>query len=114
MDGGLSLSLGTAPPSLARGLVAVLAVVAIGSLIVWPLKSAAPTVSLGIIYLPGILAISTVWGWRLGLLTAVLSALAFNWFHIPPTGRFTIAADRDGIALVVFAIVAFASSAVAE
>ena len=30
----------------------------------------------------------------------MLSALAFNWFHIPPTGRFEIAADNDAVALV--------------
>ena len=60
------------------------------------------------------LLISTVWGWRLGLLAAVASALAFNWFHIPPTGRFDVAADRDAVALVVFVIVAVASSSLAE
>jgi two-component system sensor histidine kinase KdpD len=94
--------------------VATLVVVAVGTLLVYPLKSIAPAVSLGVVYIPGVLLISTVWGWRIGLLAAVLSAVAFNWFHIPPTGRLAIAADRDGVALVVFAIVAVASSALAE
>ena len=49
----------------------------------------APAVSLGVVYIPGVLLISTVWGWRLGLVSAVASALAFNWFHIPPTGAST-------------------------
>jgi K+-sensing histidine kinase KdpD len=89
-------------------------VIAAGTLLVFPLADVAPVVSLGVVYLPGVLLISTIWGWRLGLLTAVLSALAFNFFHIPPTGRLDIAADRDGVALVVFAIVAVASSALAE
>jgi two-component system, OmpR family, sensor histidine kinase KdpD len=44
----------------------------------------------------------------------VASALAFNFFHIPPTGRFDVAANRDGIALVIFVIVAVASSTLAE
>lgn len=101
-------------PSTALGLVAAFATVAVGTLIVWPLKSAAPPLSLGVVYIPGVLAISTIWGWRLGLLTAVGSALAFNWFHIPPTGRLDIAADRDAVALVVFVIVAIASSSLAE
>jgi two-component system sensor histidine kinase KdpD len=95
-------------------LVATFATVAIGTLVVWPLKSVAPAVSLGVVYIPGVLAIATIWGWRLGLLTAVASALAFNWFHIPPTGRFDVAADRDAVALVVFVIVAIASSTLAE
>ncbi len=38
-----------------------------------------------------VLLISTYWGLGLGLLTALASALAFNFFHIPPTGHFTIA-----------------------
>ena len=101
-------------PSTALGLVAAFATVAVGTLVVWPLKSVAPPVSLGVVYIPGVLLISTICGWRLGLLTAVASALAFNWFHIPPTGRLDIAADRDAVALVVFVIVAVASSSLAE
>ena len=70
--------------------------------------------SLGVVYIPGVLLISTLWGWRLGLLSALASALAFNWFHLPPTGEFGIAADRDAVALVVLVIVALASSSLAE
>ncbi|MGN6258349.1 MAG: sensor histidine kinase [Solirubrobacterales bacterium] len=110
----LALDLTGKPPSTAWGLLATFATVAIGTLLVWPLKSVAPAVSLGVVYIPGVLAISTIWGWRLGLLAAVASALAFNWFHIPPTGRFDIAANRDAVALVVFVIVAIASSSLAE
>lgn len=111
---GSSLALAAGPPPLGWGLLAVIAVVAVGTAVVYPLADVAPVVSLGVVYLPGVLLIATVWGWRLGLLTAVLSALAFNFFHIPPTGRLAVAADRDGVALVVFAIVAVASSALAE
>ena len=94
--------------------MATLAMIVASTLLVYPLKDVAPAVSLGIVYLPGVLVVSTVWGWRLGLFAAVASALAFNYFHIPPTGRLAIAADRDGVALVVFAIVSIASSALAE
>jgi len=34
--------------------------------------------------------VSSVWGGWLGAATALASALAFNFFHIPPTGKFTI------------------------
>lgn len=88
--------------------------VAVATLLVYPLKDVAPAVSLGIVYIPGVLLISSVWGWRLGLVSALLSALAFNWFHIPPTGRLEIAADKDAVALVTFGIVALASSSLAE
>jgi len=109
-----ALDLTGKPPSTAWGLLATLATVAVGTLVVWPLKSVAVPVSLSIVYIPGVLLISTIWGWRLGVLSAVASALAFNWFHVPPTGRFTIAADREAVALVVFVIVAIASSSLAE
>lgn len=88
--------------------------IAVATLVVYPLKDVAPAVSLGIVYIPGVLLISSVWGWRLGLVSALLSALAFNWFHIPPTGRLEIAADKDAVALVTFGIVALASSSLAE
>jgi two-component system sensor histidine kinase KdpD len=89
-------------------------VVALGTGLVYPLKSVAPAISLGVVYIPGVLLVSTVWGWRLGLMSAVGSAFAFNFFHIPPTGHLDIAADRDAVALVAFVIVAIASSALAE
>jgi K+-sensing histidine kinase KdpD len=109
-----SFGLTAEPPSTAWGLVATIATLLGGTLAVWPLKSVAPAVSLGVVYIPGVLLISTVWGWRLGLLAAIGSALAFNWFHIPPTGRFDVAANRDVVALAIFVIVAIASSTLAE
>ncbi len=101
------------PPPTWLGLVATLAAVAAGTLLVYPLKSVAPVVSLGIVYLPGILLISTVWGLRLGLLASVVSAAAFNFFQIPPLHRFTIADEENWVALAAFAIAAIVSSTVA-
>ena len=114
MPARLKLEIGAEPPAAGWGLVATLAVVAAATLLIYPLKSVAPAVSLGVVYIPGVLLISTLWRWRLGLLSALVSALAFNWFHLPPTGEFGIAADKDAVALVTFAIVALASSSLAE
>jgi len=108
------LDLTREPPPIGFGILATTGAVAITTALVYPLKSVALAVSLGVVYIPSVLLISTVWGWRLGLLSAIASALAFNWFHIPPTGRFDIAANRDATALVIFVIVAVASSALAE
>jgi K+-sensing histidine kinase KdpD len=101
------------PPSAWAGLPAMLVAVAVGTLIVYPLKSVAPVVSLGVVYLPAILLISIVWGLRLGLVTSLLSAIAFNFFQIPPLHRLAIASEGDWIALATFAIVALISSTVA-
>jgi K+-sensing histidine kinase KdpD len=102
------------PPSAWLGLVAALTAVAAGTLLVYPLKSVAPAVSLGVVYIPGVLLIATVWGLWLGLLTSLLSAAAFNWFHLPPVGALDVSADHDLVALAVFVIVAVASGALAE
>ena len=110
----IPLALGGEPPSTLLGVLATLAAVAVGTLLVYPLKSVAPVVSLGIVYLPAILLISTVWGLRLGLLASVASAAAFNFFQIPPLHRFTIANEENWVALAAFAIAAIVSSTVAE
>ncbi len=108
-----SLGLGAEPPPTWQGLLAILAAVVAGTLLVYPLKSVAPVVSLGVVYLPAILLISVVWGLRLGLLAALLSAVAFNYFQLPPLHRFTIADEENWVALATFAIVAAISSTVA-
>ena len=101
-------------PPLVLGLLASAAVVASTTALVFPLRTVAPVVSLGVVYLVAVLLISTVWGAWLGLLTALVSAAAFNYFHIPPTGRFAIANGEDWVALVVFVIVAVIGSSVAQ
>ena len=109
----LHLELSGEPPPAWFGVAAAVATVVASTLIVYPLKSVAPAVSLGIVYIPGVLLVATIWGLRLGLATALLSALAFNWFHIPPVGQLTISDSRDVVAFVVFAIVAAMSSTLA-
>jgi K+-sensing histidine kinase KdpD len=112
--GLIHFELGGEAPSARLGVLATLVAVALGTLLVYPLKSVAPVVSLGIVYLPGILLISIVWGWRLGLLASFASAAAFNFFQIPPLHRFTIADEQNWVALAAFAIAAVVSSTVAE
>jgi two-component system sensor histidine kinase KdpD len=93
--------------------VAVLAVAAITASI-YPLREISPAESNGVAYLLAVLLVSTIWGLWLGLLTSVASAAAFNFFHLPPTGRFTIADSRHWVALGVFLVAAVVASAVAE
>ena len=50
----------------------------------------------------------------LGVATAVASAAAFNWFHIPPTGQFTIADGRTGSRSAAFLVVAVVTSGLAD
>ena len=88
--------------------------VALTTALVYPLSQVAPVVALGVVYLVAVLLVSSLWGGWLGVATAVASALAFNFFHIPPTGRFTISEGENWVALVVFFIAAVVASTLAE
>jgi two-component system sensor histidine kinase KdpD len=88
--------------------------VALTTLLVFALRGVAPVVSLGVVYLLTVLVIASIWGVWLGLGTAVASALAFNFFHIPPTGRFTISGGENWVALAVFFVAAALASSVTE
>jgi two-component system, OmpR family, sensor histidine kinase KdpD len=101
------------PPRRVGVLVAVLAV-ALCTLALYPLKQIAPVVSLGVVYLLAVLVVSVIWGAWLGIATAVISAAAFNFFHLPPVGHFTIRNSSNWVALVAFAVAAGLASSVAE
>ena len=101
-------------PRLALGIGAAVLTVALATVAVYALKPIAPVVSLSVVYLPAVLLVSTYWGVSLGLLTALGSAATFNFFYVPPTGRFTIADSRNWVALAAFVVVALTTSAIAE
>jgi two-component system sensor histidine kinase KdpD len=105
--------IGKRPPVLLGVATAVVAV-ALTTAAVFPLREVAAAISLGVVYLLAVLLVATVWGAGLGVLTAVGSALAFNWFHIHPTGRLTIADPENWVALVVFTVAAVAASTLAD
>jgi two-component system, OmpR family, sensor histidine kinase KdpD len=100
--------------SLPTGVIVCLASVAAITVAIYGLREVVPVVSTGVVYLLAVLLVSTYWGLWLGLLTAVLSAAAFNFFHIPPTGRFTIADGENWVALAVFLVAAIVVSTLAS
>ena len=101
-------------PRRALGLVVGVASVAAATILIYPLKSLAPTVSLGVVYLPAVLVVSAYWGFVLGVLTSLLSAAAFNWFHLPPVGQLTLSDHRNWVALAAFLTVAAVVSGMSE
>src|ERR1700722_10341648 len=92
-------------PPVWLGLLVAAGAVALATGAIYPLKSVAPVVSLSVVYLPAVLLVSVYWGLLLGLLTSLASAAAFNFFHIPPVGQFTIADGRNWVALTAFVLV---------
>jgi two-component system sensor histidine kinase KdpD len=110
----LGFLLSSEPPRKRVGLLVAIAAVALCTLILFPLKHVAPVVSLSVVYLPAVLIVSASWGGWLGAGTAVLSAAAFNFFQLDPTGRFTLRNAENWVALAAFLLVAWLVSSVAE
>jgi two-component system, OmpR family, sensor histidine kinase KdpD len=100
--------------SLVTGIAVAAGAVALITVLIYPLREAVPVVSTSVLYLLPVLLVAGYWGLWLALPTAVASALAWNFFHIPPTGRFTIAEEENWVALVVFLVAAVVVSALAD
>lgn len=96
------------------GLLVAAVCVAATTGIIFALRPHVPVLSTGVLYLLGVLLVSSTWGLWLGLLTSVASAAAFNFFHIPPTGRFTIADPANWVGLAVYFTAAVVVSAFAD
>jgi two-component system sensor histidine kinase KdpD len=107
-------ALGGTRPSLALGVAVSVAAVAAATIAIYPLKQIAQAPSLSVVYLPAVLLAATYWGLGLGVFTALLGAAAFNFFHLPPVGQFTIADSRNWVALAAFLIVALVAGTIAE
>jgi two-component system, OmpR family, sensor histidine kinase KdpD len=114
MHSPLGFLLAPDPPLRRAGLVAAALSVTLCTLLVYPLKHVAPVVPLSVVYLPAVLVVSIVWGGWLGVGTAVLSAAAFNFFHLPPLHHFEIRESSNWVALSTFLVVALIASSVAE
>lgn len=102
------------PLSRSSGVVISVTAVALITAAIYPLREHAPAVSTGVLYLLAVLLVSSGWGVVLGVATGVASAAAFNWFHIPPTGRFTVAESQNWVALGVFLVAAIVVSTLAD
>ncbi len=96
------------------GVLLVALAVGATTLAIYPLRAVAPEVSPGVVYLLAVLLVAVYWGLAFGLLTSLASAVAFNFFHIPPTGRLMIADSAHWVALGVFLVAATVASVVAD
>ncbi|MET7424393.1 DUF4118 domain-containing protein [Dactylosporangium sp. NPDC005555] len=102
------------PPPLWLGLVVAVAFVAAETIVLFPLRGDSPAGAPAVIYLCGILVVSMVWGAGPGIVTAVASAIALNYFHVPPFWAFDFTARRDLQTLVVFIATGLVASRLAD
>ena len=68
----------------------------------------------GVIYLVGVLGVSSIYGLWWGLATSVASALAFNFFFLPPAHTLVINSSSDWASLAAFALTALVTSNLAS
>ena len=61
---------------------------------------------LRVLYILAVVPVAIVWGTGLATLTAVMSAVAFDYLFVPPTHSFKIADARNNIALGIFLVTA--------
>jgi two-component system, OmpR family, sensor histidine kinase KdpD len=106
--------LGSERPPRSVGVLLAIASVGVATAVIYPLKQVTPVLSLGVLYVLAVLVVAMFWGLALGIATSVLSAAAFNFFHLPPVDRFTLNDERDWAALLAFVAVAVAVGLVAE
>jgi two-component system sensor histidine kinase KdpD len=70
--------------------------------VIWLLQPYVPVLSLGALYVFGVLPIALFWGLAYAVAVSVASMLAFNFFFLPPVHSFTLADTRNWFALAVF------------
>ncbi|GAA2580563.1 hypothetical protein GCM10010399_07890 [Dactylosporangium fulvum] len=110
----LSFSARTEPLPLPLGLLFAAVLIGAETLALFPLHGTAHQDSRGVVYLVGVLIVSAVCGAALGVLTALASAVAYNYFHVPPFGTFDFSAGEDLQDVAVFLVAAVLVSGLAN
>src|SRR5258705_6987535 len=103
----------TAPP-LALGVVVAAFLIVAETVLVYLLTQVAPGMAFGVVYLIGVLVVSTGWGFGLAAMTSVASALAFDYFHVRSAGNLIPTHAEDWVAIAVFLVVALLPNTLAE
>jgi signal transduction histidine kinase len=108
----LSMLIRPTAESLALGIVVTVSLLGAETLLVYLLKQIAPMKPFGVIYLLGVLVVSTGWGFGLATLMSLASAMAFDYYRMRPEGTIPTTA-HDWVAIGVFLAVALSANALA-
>src|SRR5262249_16928090 len=80
---------------------------------IYALRPVAPVLSLGVLYLFGVLPVAALWGLPYAVAVSVVSMLAFNFFFLPPTHTLRLADSENWVALAVYLVTAISVSELA-
>jgi two-component system sensor histidine kinase KdpD len=87
-----------------------LAALAVATGLVYAVKPIAPVLSLGVLYLPAVLAVAVFFGAAYAIGVALAAMLAFNFLFLPPVHTLTLAEPRNWTALAAYLITAVVCS----
>ena len=107
----MSLLVRPTPPPLWLGLVAAAALIGVETVVVVLLKHFAPTNAFGTVYLLGVLVVGAAWGFGLAAITALASAVAFDYCRSWPDSG--LSQPQNWVVVGVFFIVALLSNSLA-
>jgi two-component system, OmpR family, sensor histidine kinase KdpD len=100
--------------SIARAGGELVVAVAVATIVVALLQSAAPPAGLGVVYLLAVLEVAVRRGQLAALATALLGVLTLNYLFIAPRHRLEIRHTQDLITLIVFLVAAVVVGRLAE
>ncbi|MEV8516813.1 DUF4118 domain-containing protein [Dactylosporangium sp. NPDC051484] len=110
----LSILVRPTPPSKWLGISVALLFLALETLLSYPLHAFTKETTPSVIYLLGVVVVSIVWGWWLGVATALASVGMFVLFYVHPIGNLVDSDVRDVTSIVVFIAVAAVAGALAD
>jgi two-component system sensor histidine kinase KdpD len=87
-----------------------LAALAVATGLVYAVKPIAPVLSLGVLYLPAVLAVAVFFGAAYAIGVALAAMLAFNFLFLPPVHTLTLAEPRNWTALAAYLLTAVVCS----
>jgi len=109
----VALLLRATRPPVWLGLVVAASLIGVESVVVLLLKQVAPGDAFGVVYLVGVLVVSTVWGFGLSASTSVASAVAFDYFRSGPAD-FTPTRVENWAVIGIFLVVALVANTLAH
>jgi two-component system, OmpR family, sensor histidine kinase KdpD len=80
---------------------------------IYALRDYAPVLSLGVLYLPAILAVAVLFGLVSAVAVSILSMAAFNFFFLPPLHTLALRDSENWLALGVYLVTAVVVSELA-
>ncbi|QYB06609.1 DUF4118 domain-containing protein [Rhodococcus sp. USK10] len=102
----------TTPP-LWLGIVVAATVITVETVVVHQLDTVAPQNAFGAVFLLGVLVVSARWGFVLSVMTTLVSAVVYVYFHLQVAGSLLPTKPGDWVAILVFLPVALVANLMA-